>query len=273
MHTKRAYSRLYQYIRATFAGLVATFVIIYAITGRPDYHAATTVARTFLPVAKYAGDIITWPVRISGRTATKIRQIVTLRAQNEELRAKLADAMLRANEFDIAQAEVHRLREIVGLRVRVPKNTIVAEIKFDGAALAHNTFFISKGTGSGVGVGMAVVNMQGQLVGQIIDTGSDFARARALRDSKSNIPVRIAGTNVYGFLTGNGTHNASLGFLSDPNFEITPDLDVVTSGIRGVLPDGLIVGRTRDKTDVAIANPVRDSAVLVLEFDGTQKYK
>ncbi len=273
MHTRRAHSRFMRFASAAITGVAAVSILIYVIVARPDYRTINNVAHITLPIIKYAGDIISWPVRIAGRAAIKIREISTLRAENEELRAKLSDAILRENEFKVAVTEVQRLQGILNLQNQTPKNTIAAEIEFDMAAFAHETFFINKGENSNVKPGMAVVDMQGQLIGQIIDVGADFARARALTDAKSNTPVRISGTNVYGFLVGNGGKDASITLLSDPNFEITENLPVVTSGIKGVMPDGLIVGMTDAYGNVFVANAVRDAAVLVLEFDGPEMYK
>ena len=90
----------------------------------------------------------------------------------------------------------------------------------------------------------------------------------------SNIAVRIVGSEVYGFITGNGSSRPTMGFFSDPEFQPTNGLKLITSNISGVMPQGIYVGEMIDETDVKI-HPVSElSRVIVLKFDTIQnEYK
>ena len=105
------------------------------------------------------------------------------------------------------------------------------------------------------------------MAGIVIDVGTHFSRVRALTDSDTNIAVRIVGSEIYGFLTGNGSNNPTIGLFSDPKFQPTKGLKLITSNISGVLPAGLIVGEMIDSTDVSVVSPKRLSRVMVLKFD------
>ena len=48
-----------------------------------------------------------------------------------------------------------------------------------------------------------------------MDTGAHYSRVRALNDSDTNIAVRVAGSDIYGFLRGNGSANPTIGFFND----------------------------------------------------------
>ena len=144
---------------------------------------------------------------------------------------------------------------------------------YNNSAFHNSTFVINRGTDSGVARGNVVVSMENKLAGIVIDAGGNFARVRALTDSDSNIAVRIAGTHVYGFLAGNGTNTPSIGFFSDPKFQPTSGLHLVTSNISGVLPNGIIVGETVDETDVKTVTPSQLTRVMVLQFDTIGEYK
>ena len=58
-----------------------------------------------------------------------------------------------------------------------------------------------------------------------------------------------------------------MGFFSDPEFQPTKGLKLLTSNISGVLPAGLIVGEMIDDTDVNVVSPKKLSRVLILKFD------
>ena len=120
---------------------------------------------------------------------------------------------------------------------------------------------------------MVVVSPDGVLAGIIIDAGVNFARVRALTDADTNIAVRVVGSEVYGFLQGNGTSTPTMGFFSDPQFQPDNGVKLVTSNICGVLPGGIIVGDMINDKDVNVQNPKRLSRVMVLKFDAVDQYK
>ena len=80
-------------------------------------------------------------------------------------------------------------------------------------------------------------------------------------------------TSVYGFLKGNGTRTATIGFFSDPKFQISKGLKLITSNISGVLPNGIMVGETTNDTDVKTVTPHELTRVMVLQFDNMGEYK
>ena len=103
--------------------------------------------------------------------------------------------------------------------------------------------------------------------GIVIDVAGDFARVRALTDADTNIAVRVIGSEVYGFMTGNGSVHPTMGFFSDPEFQPSKGIKLVTSNISGILPAGLVVGDMIDETDVDVASPKKLSRVIILKFD------
>ena len=152
------------------------------------------------------------------------------------------------------------------------RGAVVADVTYDNTAFHHSTFFINKGIRHGLDVGMVVVSTDGMLVGVITDVAGHFSRVRALTDSNTNIAVRIAGSEVYAFLRGNGSDTPTIGLFSDPEFQPSAGIKLITSNISGVLPNGIIVGETINETDVKIRQPDTLSRVIVLQFDAQNEY-
>lgn len=273
MIQKTLSSKVFSYAKSALAAAVLPVFLIYILIGKPDYAIMNGLSHVVLPVANWVGDVVSWPVRAVGNVATSIRELSNIRSENEELRAKLINAERQKSECDIAITENQRLSKELDIVREMPQKTIVAQIRYDNQAFHHNTFFINKGVRSGIEIGMAVVSFEGVLVGVTSDVGVNYAKVRALSDTRSNIPVRIAGSEVYGFLQGNGGTAPTMGFFSDPEFQPTPGLKLVTSNIRGVLPDGIIVGEMGEDLDAIVLPPTRISNVMVLQFDGKDKYK
>ena len=102
---------------------------------------------------------------------------------------------------------------------------------------------------------------------------SSPSRVRSLTDNKTNIAVRITGSDVSGFLQGNGKSNASIGFFNDTLFVGRKGLKIITSNISGVLPSGIYIGDMIDEKNVNVLRPTDISRVMVLQYNDQGSYK
>lgn len=248
-------------------------LFIYIMIAKPDYKLMNGLAHVILPVANWVGDVITWPIRVIGDTAENIRELSNLRIENEELRVRLDEALRDKNTCDIAILENQKLSRELDVVQSRPQESVLADIVHDNSAFHHSTFFINKGIKQGIEKGMVVISTDGILVGIITDVAPSFSRVRALTDSNSSIPVRVAGSEVYGFMQGNGSSSPTMGFFSDPEFQPSSGVKLVTSNISGVLPNGIMVGDMTNETDVNVLKPKEISRVVVLKFDTQDEYK
>lgn len=260
-------------IKSATAAAVLPVLFIYIMIAKPDYKLMDGLAHIVLPVANWVGDVITWPIRAVGAAVENVRELADLRDENERLRHALDAAMRDKNACDIAMAENQRMARDLDIIQNQPHGAVVADITYDNTAFHHGNFFINKGVRHGLSNGMAVVSPDGTLVGVITDVAPSFSRVRTLNDSDSNIAVRVAGSDVYAFLHGNGSATPTIGFFSDPEFSPSRGLKIVTSNISGMLPNGIPVGEMENETDVLITPPQKLSRVIVLQFDTQNEYK
>ncbi len=267
MKQTKTSSRLYPIIRAAAAGAVLPVLFIYVMIAKPDYAIMNALGHVVVPVAQTVGDIVTWPIRMVGNAIDNVSEISSLRTENEELRTRLDQALANKHACDIAIAENDRLNRELGVVKSQPRDVVIADVIHDNSALGHNTYIINRGIRDGIEVGMTVANTDMVLAGIVIDAAPNFSRVRALTDSDTNIAVRVVGTGIYGFMTGNGSLRPTIGFFSDPEFQPSGGLKLVSSNISGVLPAGLVVGELIDDTDVRVLNPSKLSRVMVLKFD------
>lgn len=263
-------SKIYPLIKAVASAAVLPVLFIYVMIAKPDYKLMNAMSHVVVPVAQWVGDVITWPVRIVGGAFDNIVKISSLRSENEELRARLDEALANKTVCDIAITENNKLKRELSIISSQPRDSIIADVIHDNNVMGHNTFIINRGASDNLEPGMVVTTMDLQLAGIVIDVAVNFARVRALTDADTNIAVRIVGSEVYGFMTGNGSKYPTMGFFSDPEFQPTNGLKLVTSNISGIIPNGIYVGELIDETDVKITQPSKLSRVMVLKFD-TQK--
>ena len=272
MNQNKLSTRLRTIIKSAVAVAVLPVLFIYIMIAKPDYALMNGLGHVVLPIAGWVGDVITWPVRAIGSAIDNIRELSNLRTENEELRVRLDDALRNQHACTVAMDENQKLARELDIVNNQPTDAVLADVKHDNTAFHHSTFFITKGSEHGLTNGMAVVSLDGMLVGVITDVAPRFARVRSLIDSGTNIAVRIAGSEVYGFLRGNGSDTPTMGFFSDPEFQPSAGVKLITSNISGMLPNGIIVGDMINETDVRVIQPKTLSRVVVLKFDDTDKY-
>lgn len=271
MNQKKLTSRVFSLVKAAAAAAVLPVFYIYIMVAKPDYRIMNAAAHVIVPVSGAVGDVLTWPFRAGGDLIKNMHELSGLRRENAELRAELAAQRARGNECDIAILENQKLARELDI-VHTRPATVAADVIHDNAALHHNTYFISKGARDGIEPGQVAVTFDGWLAGIVIDAAPGFARVRALNDAETNIAVRVAGSEVYGFMQGTGAMRPVMGFFSDPEFQPDAGIKLITSGISGILPSGIMVGEMENETDVRIKSPGDLSRVMILKFDSTGRY-
>lgn len=267
MKQNKTSSKLYPLIRAAATAAVLPVLFIYVMIAKPDYVIMNALAHVVVPVAQWVGDVVTWPIRAVCDSIESISEFSNLRAENEELKVRLEQALVNKEMCEVAIAENKKLSRELDVKNAQPRDVVIADIIHDNSAIGHNTFIINRGIKDGIEAGMVVANTDMIMAGVVIDVGTHFSRVRALTDSDTNIAVRVVGSEVYGFMTGNGSTKPTMGFFSDPKFQPTKGLKLITSNISGVLPAGLVVGEMIDETDVSVVSPKQLSRVMVLKFD------
>ena len=270
MNPKKISSRLHTIIKSAIVAAILPFVFVYIVVAKPDYRIMNGVAHITLPIVNGLGDLVTWPVRAGGNIIKKVHKIYNLEQENEELRTRLDQALANQNKCDIALLENQELERELDIVRTSPYTSIVADVIFDNSALHHGTFLVNRGSRDGVNPGMVVVSFDNTLAGIIIDAAPHFARVRSLVDSNTNIAVRVAGSEVYGFLSGNGSDTPTIGFFNDHKFQASAGVKLVTSGISGVLPPDIFVGKIKNDSDVDVITPRELSRVMVLKFNSEQ---
>ncbi len=123
----------------------------------------------------------------------------------------------------------------------------------------YNTITIDKGTYNGVDVDMVVVNSDG-LIGKIVSTTTFTSEIKLLTTSDTNNKISIAISNgsnkLYGLIKDYNYNTNYLEIEGISNTETVSVGDYVyTSGLGGVFPSGILIGKvskiTTDEYDLA----------------------
>ena len=278
MSAKSISSKVYSVVRAGAVAVLIPIFFIYMMIGKPDYKVVNAAAGIVVPAAGFLANGLTWPLRVIGKIAEKSRVHGAALRENRKLRAKLDELMHEQTQCQFVIAENQHLAQKLDIATKQAQKVLVARVIHDHSAIGHNTFILDRGDEGGIAPGMAVVSFDGALVGIVTTVSIDSAKVRAITDARSTIPVRVAGTDVYGFLRGAGVSPPVFEFYSDPEFVPTAGNHLITSTIKGGLPDGIPVGMVTDvgkastkAAPAAVIDRLHD--VMVLSFDSAGKYK
>ena len=188
------------------------------------------------PVAR-AGTALTSPIRGAGDFFAGIgvskERLAALEEQNEELRARLA-------ELEEARQENERLRGLVAFAEERKLATLGARVVGRPVSSWEGVITIDRGSDDGVRPGMPVVAAQG-LVGQVAGVSASAATVRLLTDQQSGVASMVQSSRALGVVRGSVTGALSLDFVDRAQLPQAGDV-VITSGLGGVYPNGIVVG-------------------------------
>lgn len=167
------------------------------------------------------------------------------RRLKEQVRRLELELMARADDA----REAARLRELLALRSAVPAGTVAARVVSRDGAPWFRSLTIDKGEGDGVALDAPVISPTG-VVGRVFAVGPAAARVQALVDRDAGAGVLLERSRVPGVVVGQvsspeaGAEDLLLKYVPERADVAVGDL-VVTSGLDGIYPKGLVVGRVR----------------------------
>ena len=185
---------------------------------------------------------LNWPVAQFNSIDGYFDDIARLRQDNHTLRTVLTQQASELASVERLRRENRMLRELAGLRPRIPRSGIVAEVQVSGRAPHSQRRLLDKGSQHGVAAGQPVVDAFG-VIGQITRAYPFHSEMTLLTDPAISVPVRDrrSGLNLIAFGAPAPTR-LELRFQTAEADIRAGDL-LQTSGLDGIYPPGLPVGR------------------------------
>jgi len=191
---------------------------------------------------------VQWIVLQPGRAIESVSEYFQNldQAQSDLAAAKIKALQQAARSQQVEQLllENQNLRQLMGLQPLLASSSQVAEVLFDVADPYNQRLVIDKGLLKDVALGSPVIDAGG-VVGQVTRVFPMTSEVTLLTDRDQSIPVlnsRTGARNVaYGDIL-NGTPQIELRFVPASADVKEGDL-LTTSGIDGIYPSGLQVGR------------------------------
>ncbi len=194
--------------------------------------------QTVTSPVRYLGATVAMPFQGLGNIfvnlTTDQETLSELRAENEALTARNA-------ELEEAEKTASRLQQLLDLQDTYQLQSTAARIISGPTDSWSSTVTIDKGSTSGLAVGMPVCEAQGA-IGQIVECGPTTSVVRLVTDENSSVSAMVQSTRAQGMLTGSATGQVTLKLIRSDQTVNVGDT-IVTSGLGGVFPKGLPLGK------------------------------
>lgn len=197
------------------------------------------------------------PFRAAGTSLTKTAEryysymfrYEALEAENEALKASIAQMEDVARQADATGRENERLRKALALK-EVHEDYDMTDAYIIGWSSTDwsNTFTINRGSNVGIEENMVAITENGEVVGLVTQVGANFAVVKTVLDSTLEISATITTSGYNGMVSGGYIDGNEKYLQMDylPSSSIIRNNDqVVTSGST-VYPRGLILGYVVD---------------------------
>jgi len=184
----------------------------------------------------------------AGNAAERLLPRSVLEEENRRLTAQNTELLLRLHAADEAARENARLRAMLGWKPTVPWKLQPARVVLRDPANWWRTVQIDRGSREGVRPNSPVLTSRG-LVGRVGTVGYDHAQVILLGDPNCKVSALVANESRDAGVVGSSPSlDSSLVELTylPQHAQIAAGETVVTSGLGGLFPKGIVVGRVID---------------------------
>ena len=201
-----------------------------------------------------------------------------LRAENEELKRRIAEMQADVRDAETALEENERYREMLGLREKHRSFELEsARVLNRSQSNWTSSLTLNCGTDYGIAVGDCVITERYELVGVVSEAGYNWCTVLTVIDTDSSLGARVFRTGDVGLAQGDfalmGQGLLELSYLPNEGSQLLPGDLVLSSGLGGYYPAELTLGSVREvRTDdsgaasYAVVQPAADLETLTQVF-------
>lgn len=172
---------------------------------------------------------------------SSVTELRSVAEENKSLRQRLVESSMRLSMLEESERENNRLKRILGFEppsgYRLVPSAVVA---IDGAGLPV-TATINRGSDDGIRVSQPVINEEG-LVGRVLEVSRGFSKIQLLTDPLNRVAVRAADKRDMGIAKTELSGRMVVDHISVQT-ELVEGDQLLSAGLGGVYPKGLLVGR------------------------------
>jgi rod shape-determining protein MreC len=236
--------------RSHYIALGAVAVLTLILLNLPSHTSARlklAIGSLFLPLFGLANS--------SDQLANKAGDAITTRGEllkeNDALRRQNQELQLQGMQSQETARENARLRQLLGWQQTRPWKLKLGKIVLRDPANWWRTVQLDLGSRDGLRENLPVLTMDG-LVGRVSAVGLTRSTVVLIGDRDCKVAAQVVETHDTGVIGATDPLDNSLvalGFLSK-NAKLVPGQTVMTSGLGGIFPSGIPIGKIADSRQV-----------------------
>jgi rod shape-determining protein MreC len=226
-------NRLLLFVLSVVICLVLLGVSLAGLTGSVEGLLA-------LPL-QYVQSILTDATVGSGNVLQDLVTIQQLQTRNRDLEAALAAFQAEIVELREIQNDYDRIAALLEYtRARQGEEYVVADVIGRDISAFTRVIFLNRGARDGLTEGMPVVTEKG-LVGRVTQVSANASQVLLITDPVSAVNARLLNSRAEGSVQGQ-SGGLRMTYI-DLNASIQEGDTVITSGLGGNFPEGIIIGQ------------------------------
>jgi rod shape-determining protein MreC len=167
--------------------------------------------------------------------------LIDVKKENIILKKNMESLHARIKELNELEITNKRLRKLLEFKKTVKGKVIPAEVVSKGASTWLDTIIIDKGRNHGVIPGLAIVTEKG-IIGHTIYTTNNYAQVLLITDKNSAVDIINQRSRSKGIVKGSKDNLCKIDYVLSEEDVIVDDV-IITSGMDGIFPKGLLVGK------------------------------
>jgi len=224
-----------------FARLIffsALSIVLMAVDSRLHY--LNEVRQGFATLLYPLEIVASAPVKLYRHVNTYFVNQTTLTNENARLTTLIMNQALNLQRLSNTEAENAHLRLLFEAQQKLKPSTKLAEIMHTGRDPFVHKVGINIGSQQGIAPGQAVVDGQG-IIGQVTRVYPFSSEVTLITDKSLVIPVQVARNGLRAIAFGHGRDSTLYVPYLPSSVDIKEGDKLMTSGIDGTYPEGLIV--------------------------------
>jgi rod shape-determining protein MreC len=235
-------------IRTIWLYFVFTFLALFIFSSNLGRRGSwTSVEQVVVEMTAPAQRILVNTVRYLEDLWLHYFYLVDLRKENAQLKAEIDHLRMENHRFLEMVETQARLRDLLQFKNTMDSPVVAAQVIGRDPTGWFESVIIDKGKSSGFRVNMPVVNAQG-VVGQLVSVSPSYSKVLLVVDQNSAVDCLIQRSREKGIVKGLSPNICKLDYVLKTG-DVAPGDVVVTSGIGGVYPKGLPVGKVLEVQD------------------------
>ncbi|MBF0310737.1 MAG: rod shape-determining protein MreC [Magnetococcales bacterium] len=222
-----------------FLLLMAAVVLLFSVRLQAD--GLRGLRASVIELMGPVQNVLMLPAQVIARMQGRIVDLARLDTENRWMRKELLRLQGQEIQLEEMRQENKRLRELLYMEQEPGHVTQVARIVGDSSPSFSHAFLLNAGTLRGVREEASAISPHG-LVGRVVQVTSHNSMVLALTDLNSRVPAMAQRSRIRGIVSGSNDEVLQLRYVPK-DADVQVDDVILTSGIDGIFPKGLLIGK------------------------------